>query len=540
MAETQDLSFIDALSEQDIDALLAGDVDSISTDGLDLLDELDDDQFGLLIGREPQEFVPTTGRENLAGALRGFQVDPVLAQQVSESEFTDALVGFGRTLSSMSTGLQQIAASDVEALALGKIEEREREKFAEIDDGFGGEDVGQALAFTASLLAPGGSAVKGVTLAQKAITGLRNLSGSLGGASILTGLLEGAKGVTPEESRALNAAKGAGITLAGGKVLSGGARILKESVTGGLIGKTLAAFGLGALANQPARRTLSEGIGRGFARFLFGKRAAPTDAELRLAAAQGGQEVRRLVSESARAEARAAETQFGLGTGARTWDAFMDIVKGPKSPKTGRRMKGSGLEGVRGTKAAKEAEIDILGERNRVVSTLMSAAQRRNEQTGEVVFDIPAVEAAWRSLKQDDNFKRVFGRVLKDGSFSPGKVAKKVDEFVEQLLTRGPNAADDTTLTAAEILRRGSEDVIQATERGLTRASKLREDFGTEAVTRGPSGTALNAAAIGMEQVASQDAVDEAVALITGGDWFGFLDYFDTLEERATEMAEVQ
>lgn len=477
----------------------------------------------------------SSGRGNLAGFLEGTGLPDlfgVSGKEIADSPATDLLVGAGRTATSVKRGLEQLASTPEEALALAKIEEKERKAFEEFDEGLGLEDVGESMVFLSSLLVPGGNVVQGASLAGKTLNGLRNLGSSLGGASIITGLIEGSKAVTEDESQGTNALVGFGTTLAGGKAIQGAGNIVKNSFKEGVIGKTLAAFGLGTLAQGPGRRVISEGLSRRFLRSLFGKKPGAGEQELRLAAAQGGQEVRRLTAAAAQAEAKIADKQFGLQAGNPVWDSWLDIVKGPKSPKTGRRLKGSSLEGARGSKAAKEAKIDIAQEKHNVVATLMGASMKKNSETGEVVFDLPAVDAAWRQLKQSPNFQRVYGSIRKDGTFSPGKVAKEVDTFIEKMLTTG-KAEGATTLTAPEILKRGAQDVVDATERGLSRVAQVREAASTKPGGLSAKGVGLNAAAVAFEQVISNEGIAEAQKIVEGGDWMGFVDYFDTLAERA-------
>lgn len=210
-----DLSFIDNLSDADVDALLAGDIDNISNQGVDLLSALDDTQLRAITGAE----VPGGERTSIDLDARNAAAQSEIEANMNPLE--KGLVGMGKTFNDIGRGVQQIflnVTGDQEAAAeIGASLGRENETFGAFDDkNIGAEDVGQLLGDVAAMLPLGA------------------LGTSIKGGALLGGVLEGIKGTESGDlsDNAGNAAVGAVGGAAGGflgKAISG----IKSALTPG-------------------------------------------------------------------------------------------------------------------------------------------------------------------------------------------------------------------------------------------------------------------------------------------------------------------
>jgi hypothetical protein len=534
-----DLSFIDQLSPADVDAILDGNVDKLSDAGVDLISSLDDAQFAQLTGRQSapaEEAAPADPQANAGAALAGMfgtsdetgrqiadVAEPVLASQFMQ--------GVGRTAQSTKYGLQQLASSPEEALAIGKIEEKARKDFESVDEGLGMEDVGEAVGFIASLAIPGTAPIKAAVGGAKILNAIKVAAGTLGGQSLLAGLLEGTKAVTPEESRIVNAGTAAGFTALGGAGFNAGNALIKNSFQKGSMGKLLSALGVASMqGHNEARRVVTGGLARRWGQKLWGR--VPKDEVGDNAERQG------LTLQRKAVEARAAEAaKDGLAPGDPVWDSWFNLVRGPhgktlKSGKPGRRRKASGLEGAAPSKTQGDlSNLDVLAERNRIVSTLMSSAQKEMPD-GNIMFDVKAARRSWDILKENPNFKKIYMTKSKTGKETLGSKANAVEEFLDGLLTKGVPDGEGVSVRASTIFADGSKDVI---EDAVSRADRLAAAKTQSPKTPAPTRSQINSRAAGVtvQQFQDQGLIEDAENNVVTGGWFGFMDYFDSLEEQA-------
>jgi hypothetical protein len=544
-----DLSFIDSLSDADVDALLANDVDSISDDGVTLLESLSDEQFSQITGTaQPEPAAPEPqGRQRLADTIGGFGFSEETSQSIADSPFTDFMVGAGRTADSTIRGLKQIASTPEEALALGKIEEKARKDFEEFDEGLGMEDVGEAILFIGSLAVPGVAPLKVAQTGSNILKAIKAVPGSLGGTSLIAGILEGGKAVTPDESRLGKAGTAAALTAGGGVGFQAAGGIIKNTFKEGVMGKVLSALGMASVqGSKEARRRTTGGLASWFNRKLF---KGETKDDLGIAAgrvqANAERQGQTLSRQAAEAKAREASND-GLAAGDPVWDAWFDLIKGPRGKTTptgkpGRRRKASGLGGARPSKTQGDlGKLDVAGERNRIVSTLMTAAQKEVGENGQVLFDVKAARTAWDTLKKSAKFKKVYTSKLKSGEEKLNKTAQSVEDFLDNLLIKGTPDGTGVSVRASTVLAQGAEDIV---ENGLSGARRIRQ---AGAPPKGqkpnPDRNQINAQAAGvtLQQMSEQELLEDAEQNIAKGGWFGFMDYFDTLEEQARKAHGVQ
>jgi hypothetical protein len=543
--------FLDDLSEADIDAVLNRDVDSISEAGLDVLSSLTDEQFAQLAGNPSTPTAPQpTGEENSAAAFGGMFDDTfgegtgaAIAENPIAQGIGAAAAGASRAFDSTKRGLQQLAASPEEALALGEIEKVERERFKEFDEGLGMEDVGEAMAFLGTLLIPGGNGIKVAQAGSKVLNAIKAVPGTLGGTSLFAGLIEGSKAVTPDESRAKNVATAAAVTAIGGKGFQIGGGLIKNSFKEGVMGKVAGALGLATLsANNAARQRTSGGLASLWSRKLFG-RAPKDEAGLAAGRVQAGAERQGQTLNRKATEARAAEaSKDGLAAGDPVWDSWFDLVRGPRgktlaSGKPGRRRKASGLEGTRPSKTQDVSGLDVATERNRIVGTLMTAAQRKADD-GTVTFDVTAAREAWNKLKKNARFKKVYMTKLKSGGEKLGTKGQAVEDFLDDLLTKGVPTGQGVSVPASTVLKQGAEDIVQGGARAAERIRQAAKPAAGQAPKATKATINARAAALSLQQLQSQDLLADAEKNIVTDGWFGFMDYFDTLEDQARAIAD--
>lgn len=526
--------YIMTLSDEEIGMIEAGDFASLSDSTLDGLEAaIAQGQVTEPEAPEYRHFPRQKTFKSATSALaEQFGIEDYSGALESLGEFT---MGIERSLQSFSNGLAQLAGTPEEASALAKIEAAQRAQFAAYDEGLGAEDIGEGLAFVGTMALPGANALKVASGGGKIFSALRALAKgagkigdagrTVGGNALLVGLVEGMKGITDEESRIKNSLEAAALGYAGGKVLQAPAGILSRVWWDMGMGRTLSQLGVGALAGNAGRRVVGENIMRRLQRSLFNV-DKPSSELRRAVGARNNPQVRATMKAEADARAAAAQANMGVEPGDPVWDAWVDIVKGTKSPKTGRRLRARGLEGGGVTKAAKEnPKLDVTKERNRIVSTLLGAA-RGVRDNGEVFFDRKALAEAYEGLTKNKKFREMYGRTNKDGSWNPTtKVAKQLDDFMSRLFT-GPDSGD--LVTAEKIYAQVTEDLIRHSDETAHMLSELGQKKGKAkdvALTRIMSQVL---AASGISQSDFVGSVEEAVG---SGDWFGLIDGFETLEQ---------
>lgn len=525
--------YLMTLSDEELAMVEAGDIGGLSDSSLDGLEAAIAQQG--MTPQEPQQqfFPPQEQYQNSIGAL---------AKQFGIEDYTNVLEGVGeftmgvkRSGQSFANGLAQLAGTPEEAAALAKIEEAQRAQFAAYDEGLGAEDIGEGLAFVGTMAMPGANALKVAATGGKIMAAVRALAKgagkigdagrTVGGNAILMGLIEGMKGITDDESRLKNSLETAALGYAGGKVLQAPAGVLSRVWWDMGMGRTLGQLGLGALSGNSGRRVVGENIMRRLQRSLFNV-DKPSSELRRAVGARNNPQVRSTIKAEADAAAAAARANMGVEPGDPVWDAWVDIVKGTKSPKTGRRLRSSGLEGGGVTKAAKEnPKLDVLKERNRIVSTLLGAARGQLDD-GTVFFNRKALAEAYEGLTRNAKFREMYGRTNKDGSWTPTtKVGKQLDSFVSELFT-GPQGGD--LVTAEQIYRKATEELIQHSDHTAQMLADLAGKKGKvkDAAMSRIMGQVLAGSSISQSQFLAE--VEEAVG---AGDWFGLIDGFETLEE---------
>lgn len=483
---------------------------------------------------EPEPETPQA-LQNLSGAMQGLGLTEGQADELADSGFSRMMLGVGREAQSLSRGIQQIAGTPQEAAALALVEERDRKIYEELDEqGIGFEDLGQAVPMLATIIAPGGNVVQGLNAVGKGLNALAKLGSTLGAQAALVGAIEGGKATTLEESRAANAASGAAATLVGGKLVGG----LGKSLHAGALGKMLTIAGLGGIMKGEGGRRAAGGIMGYINRNLLGRQTKDVGQELsqKAAAAVAGPESRRIVEASTKAQIELAKQSGGLAAGrSQAWDAFLDIVKGPASPKTGKRSVAKSLGGGALTKAQKEAAesgLDVIAERNRIVGTLMEAAKRPNPNNPqEIFFDTHSLETAWRILKDTPEF----GGVYKTKTGALNSKAQAVESFIDNMLKQG--SPSDPTVTVQALTTRGLDEMRQLSAdaiEGVVNATQKKVDSGfklTEADVR-----ARTAAAALATTIDQNEGWGESLARITSGDTWEWIDVTSSIQEQLQEI----
>jgi len=486
--------------------------------------------------QEPAPEQPSQ-RDNLGAALGGMFGDEAMGQTIAEHPFSDFLMGVGRSVDQTQRGLKQIAADPDEALVLAKEEEKARAAFEEWDEGLGAEDLGEAVMFLGSFLIPGGAAPKVAIGGSKVLNAIKTLPGTLGGQSLMVGMLEGSKAATSGESQLKNAATGAGLTLLGGGAYNAASGIIKNSFKEGMMGKALSAFGIvGTAGEKEARRRVTGGLASRWLNKLWG-RTPKDDLGVAAGRVQAGAERQGQTLQRKGIEAKALEAQKdNLKPGDPVWDSWFDLVKGPKGKptKTGKqnRRKAQGLAGVRPSKTVDAGKLDVATERNRIVATLMSSAQKQNDETGEVFFDMIKARESWDALKETPGFKAAYTTKLKSGTEKLGTKAQAVEDFLDDLLTKGIPNGQGVSVRPSVILQEGAKDIVEG---GAERAARIRAAGEKPGPLPTPTKSQIGsrAAGVGLQQFVEQDIIADAEQNIVTGGWFGFMDYFDSLEEQA-------
>ena len=486
------------------------------------------------------------GMRNLTSALQGmFDIDQEKAGELADSAPSKFLMGVGREATALSRGIQQLASTPQEALALAAVEEKDRAIYEEIDaQGIGFEDLGQAVPIMATMLSPGGNAVQAVNAVGKGFNALSKLGGTLGGQAAMVAAVEGAKATTKEESRAAKAAAGAASTVVGGKIING----LGNSINVGRIAAIMGAAGFGIFNKGEAGRRAAGGFMSGIMRGLGLQRPAKDvglELQKRAAAGIAGPEAKRVIEQGGKAKIKLAQESGGLESGrSDIWDAFLDVVKGTKNAKGTRRIGGATTGPITKSTRDKMAEkgIDpevaksaVLGERTRVVGILMEAAKRPNPKNPqEVYFDASALESAWRNLKGEVNFQNAFGSHTKTGVWNPGKVAKSIDELVDSAIVNGRRDGDTGVTDVVDGIVTDTLNQFRAvTKEGIegVAAQGASKDPAFEmteaAIKQRLAGTAL------ATHVSQEGGVGEALkGIATGDTWSYFMDWATSWQEQ--------
>ena len=397
-----DLSFIDNLYDPDLDALFAGELESLSNEGLDLLSNLDDTQLNRLLGREPA--APAEPARDLSEGLSPSEYLGSLAGAI-EAEggpYSEAGGKFMRGLEydvgRYERGLGQLGATPAEKKALALLEEKARKDFEAIDAGIGAEDIPQAMMVLGSLLVPGGNLVQGTVGASKLITGLKNIPKTWGVPAVLAGVTEFFKGRTLDESRGGEALQAAGLTAAGGIAGHQVSRLLSNAFSTTGAGKSSAALLGASVGTAMSKRIFREGLIRRWAGAVTGRQKRdPMDSPMaRSYLRRGGQEDARLLREQAGVEAKVAARP---GVGAEDVEGFLDTF-----PQI--------LKAVRPTKAAKEAGLttkDLREEAQTMFSMIQENAIKTNTD-GTSFIDVGTLRQNWAQLQKADNFGTVFSK----------------------------------------------------------------------------------------------------------------------------------
>jgi len=576
-------SVIDQLSAADVAAVSNKDADAISPEGVALLSELSAAQFQSLFG-ENSETPPPPPLQNPPGMHQQTVVPVVptkdadgqrindlgtfrqeLAQQgpfmesVAALPIFDFAAGVGRGLESTRRGLAQIASTEEEALALGKIEEEAIARYREVwdDEGIGAEDVGEAALFLGGLgmaipaavsSAPVAGAIGLATNGVRALNALKALPASLGGQSLIAGLVEGSQATVTGEDRSTNAATASGQTLIGGLGFKAASGLITNSFREGVMGKAMAALGASSISkNNAARARFSSGIAGWLNRKLFGNRPVKDDLVKTTGgvAANAEKKAQQLQAQGAVVGAKAAKVKKAEDETVNNWEVFQTLVAGPRGkPRAdgsfGKRRATGGLAGKKpSTTFGDDAlgDADLIAQRNRMVNLLTTSAQREGAD-GKIGIDWIKLGRAWRNAKVEPNFMKVYGVKSKSGNITLGPLAQKVENFIEDgvKLTNKKVESGAAPLEAqAEMLQRSAEDFTKIANHHL-RSKRVRDAAATpetpEVVKRdilsGAAGATFN-------QLQDQNLIEEQGRIMEEGDWMAGQDWMDSVSNSVAE-----
>lgn len=483
---------IDRMSEPDLDLLLAGKIDDLSEEGLDILLSLPEEQVARLrqsIGPVAPVNPPPPADVDMSDPINqlveGVGSTPnamppeaeIPEQQLSPGEKFAA--GGAFEAGQLGRGLKQFyyerTGNEAEAMAMEKLEEEARAQYAKIDDqGFGPEDVGEAALSLGTLLIPGANGVRALAAGTKAMKALRALSGATGTAGVnalMIGATEAAKATVGDESRLAKggeaAAWGIGTAYGVNKLGKGVKSLFNE----GFIGKAAAAAGIGTAVGA-SKSAVRDGIFRRFYGLLSPRKGStrdPLETAKKVATSPQSQSMR---SAAMKAELKQAESVANAG---QLWATFEDVMKGPVS-KTGRgQTRRGGFMNSKANKWAKENNFDTQAEAQRIGTFLMGKATLRGPK-GEILFDRAKVLEGYDAIRSQEGFQKAFGRVSSTGKWTPGAAAKKLDQFMQDLRTgSGPTSAREILdyyegkqkEAAAEVYRNLSPKKVDKLEKEL-------------------------------------------------------------------------
>lgn len=517
---------LESLSDADLDAILAGDLDSVSDAGLDVLLALPQNEFDNLFPAQPEEspaqaVTPGEGGDDISrflvegvGGIENAMPPEAEQPEIKYTPGQKLAAGMSFEAGQLGRGLSQLyyqaAGTKEEVQAIQMMEQKARDEYAKIDEqGFGPEDIGEAVLSFGTLLIPGANGVRAAAAGAKVFQGLSKLSGTLGTAganAAIIGATEAAKATVEGESRlqkgATSAVVGAGSAYGLDKV----GRIGKSVFTEGFIGKTLAAVGLGK-ATGATKSAVRDGLYRKFVNKFWPRKYSPVDPALSAKKLPTSPQSQSMRAAAMKAEVREAER---TAMAPQVFQAFEDIIKGPKSPKTGRRS--GGFVSVRANKWAKENGFDSTAEAQAVGSFLLSKSIIRG-QRGEILFDRAGVLEGYNYVSKQDNFNKAFGKT---------KAGKQLEAFMAELRTgQGPISFEAildkyeyrNAAAAAQTLANLTEPAQQQLQRKL--------------------------AGIKARTVAAVTAEAQAQGAVSGGSmWDSLLQFQESIAEAYAELGE--
>jgi len=515
---------LEALSDADLEAYAAGNLDAMSDQGL-----------AMLSGEAPTQ--ETDPRANLRSAWEGMGFSPGAAEFVADNPVTNMVLGFGKQADSTIRGVKQVLSDNPEELKrLAAEEENARKAYEKLDEGIGVEDAGEAL-FFASQLALGsgfGAALKAAPTAVAKIGGniLTKLSTTTPGVAVMAALDESLKGRTLDESRAEEALWAGGTTAAFGGIAgpaakvftSKGANVLASVLTGTGIERTLGGqFGRSSagIVARSLREKLLGSAQKRLAEDLIRKQRSAVRA--------GGSSAASVLAAAARADASAASTA-GLGTVSdrgfnKLWD-FVDKNYLRTAP-TKAFPKGRPLAQ---TKLAKELGIDRAAKAQALNGLLLQGSMDvTKDQSGNLISVLNPQKLAqnWQTVVNDPEMAVVFKNK---------KHMAALEDFVMGLVK---NPDPTAQLTGGQIAQRYTQRIFEETSKTV----KALEDIDLPADEKnrlrqslaGPFmayvGQQLNAQGADWEDIGN--AFSEA-----GEGLFGWMNYDRTLGEYIQEFEE--
>jgi len=493
---------LDSLSDDDLDALLAGNVDTISSEGLDVLLQLDENTFSALTGQQ----APEPARAFDVPGLLPSEFMSSLAELDQGSGQGDMLRGLAFESGRTERGIAQLGGTPEEKKALAQAEAKARQEFAAVDEGIGLEDAGELAFILGSLAIPGGAPVQVAAKGSKIAAFFKQLPVNWGGAAILAGLTEGLKGRTEDESVGGEALKTAGISAAGGVVGSkvGGLLINPWKFTGA--GKGLAATLGATVGARDSKRIFREGIFRRMARAVTGKQRDPlTDPVPRALLRQGGQEEQRLIRAGAQAEAEVASKQ---GVDVEDINGFLDTFPAI-------------IKSIRPTKASKEAGLEttaaVRGEAQTMFALLQQNAIKTNSD-GTAFIDVGTLRTNLASIMESPKFETVFSKPKQ----------KQLTELVENY-SRAALASGKDQGRVSEIFEKAAAHAQGERVKGL----EAVEEYLASMMGRTPDpkfGHVTATAAWMAQNELDPGAMTEH---LTSDGWLGQLELFETIAEQA-------
>jgi len=417
--------------------------------------------------QQQQAAAPPTGPNLPEVKTPGMQIQDFIQQAFKSKDGTTSVTnqmganffsGVARSYDSTKTAVAQMMAwaggDKATERTLEQLETVNRNAYDKSVDGngLGAEDFGESFFSLASLFLP--SPTKIVT-AKNAVTagidatkflgrlhtmarGTKEISSKLAGNAAANAVLVGAqeffKANAEGENRLERSLGAAGAGLAGHGVLKTVGKFGPSVFSDGFIGNAVKA----AAVNKAAgirNWQIRDGIGRHINRTFLGRKAKDYDQELALknAGQLSNQQTQRASNMVLKKELEIVTSPAERS--ARDWEITLDILQGPKNAKG---VRNGGFIRTRSNPYAKKTGISNAAEASQIESVLSMNALTKNPD-GTVAFDRVKFIQDYLSMRSQSEFQQRFGRIAKDGTFKPNKTVKKMDEWVDELRTRGPS-----------------------------------------------------------------------------------------------------
>lgn len=166
----------------------------------------------------------------------------------------------------------------------------------------------------------------------------------------------------------------------------------------------------------------------------------------------------------------------------------------------------------------------------------MEAAKRPNPKNPqEILFDAGALESAWRNLKDEVNFQNAFGSHTKTGVWTPGKVAKSIDELVDNAIVNGRKDGDTGITNAVDTIVSDTLNQIRSvTKEGIDGVAAQGAGVAAQGrqLTEAAAKQRVAGAALA-NHVSQEGGAFEAIkGVYSGNTWDFFIDWVTSWQEQ--------